>query len=720
MKSFKLFLSAARVLSAFLFFAVSLPAAPVSFEAAEGVARKHLERGRGGKIKQTVASARHKATAAAPYFVFEKEGGGFIIVSADNVATPILGETFGGAFDRGGMPPALVWLLGNYERQIEEAVKNGAAQDEETKKRWEEAAKGSGLRKAAAGEPLQLLSTAWAQGEPYNLKTPVDPDSGRNSLTGCVATAMAQIMRYWRHPDTGRFESERYYTGTKRILVPPVSFNARYDYGNMLDSYPSASGGTAAQRDAVATLAYHSGVSVKMDYAADESTAYDKSAASALARYFDYDSAGIRYVDSDEFSGWQNDWKELVIGQIENNSPVYYSGKGAAGGAVGTVLDSAYFSISNTYSASGYYTVNHRGVNLTRQFGAGGIPDGNITLQVVTKRGGGAWTPAGETRSVSVSFWDCAEGVTSIGNQAFYELALLASVSIPGSVVSIGESAFYMCNSLASVRFPDSVTSIGYDAFYGCQSLTSVTFPNNAAVTVGYGAFSDCTGLTLIVIPDSAASIKFDTDSGVGGGVFDGCAGLKSIICLSPAPPEKVDNQLFYGVDMSKICLYIPPNGVDTYKSVYCVKEYLCWNEFGCIKPAETYVSIAVADRVIPQTRPPKETVAAAPINRLTAEFAAGPNPAGKSSGAVNFFRQGSRVKPAALLIFDAAGNAVNKIAINDNAAGSNINNRRVVGTWDLKDAKGRPVGAGTYLARGALTAKDGKKEKVSELIFLR
>jgi hypothetical protein len=108
-----------------------------------------LERARGGKIKQTVAPARHKAKSATPYFVFEKDGGGFIIVSADDAATPILGETFGGTFDEGGMPPALVWLLGTYERQIEEAAKSGAAQDEETRTRWEEAAKGSGLRKAA-------------------------------------------------------------------------------------------------------------------------------------------------------------------------------------------------------------------------------------------------------------------------------------------------------------------------------------------------------------------------------------------------------------------------------------------------------------------------------------------------------------------------------------------------------------------------------------------
>jgi len=92
----------------------------------------------------------------------------------------------------------------------------------------------------------------------------------------------------------------------------------------------------------------------------------------------------------------------------------------------------------------------------------------------------------------------------------------------------------------------------------------------------------------------------------------------------------------------------------------------------------------------------------------LTSEFTAGPNPVARSSGNVNFFRQGKWIESATLTIFDASGNVVNRIKITDNALDGQ--SRREVGSWDLKDAKGRPVSEGTYLVRGTVTASDGIK----------
>ena len=97
------------------------------------------------------------------------------------------------------------------------------------------------------------------------------------------------------------------------------------------------------------------------------------------------------------------------------------------------------------------------------------------------------------------------DGVTSVGQYAFYDCSSLTSVTIPNSVTSIGEFAFNGCSSFTSVTIPNSVTSIGEYAFNGCSSLTSVTIPNSVT-SIGDGAFSYCSNLTSITIPNSVTS----------------------------------------------------------------------------------------------------------------------------------------------------------------------------------------------------------------------
>ena len=111
-------------------------------------------------------------------------------------------------------------------------------------------------------------------------------------------------------------------------------------------------------------------------------------------------------------------------------------------------------------------------------------------------------------------------GVTSIGNYAFYYCSGLTSVTIPNSVESIGEWAFRGCSGLTSVTIPNSVTSIGWGAFMDCSGLTSVTIPNSVTSIAG-SAFMDCSGLTSLTIGNSVTSI--------GNQAFEGCSGLTSI-----------------------------------------------------------------------------------------------------------------------------------------------------------------------------------------------
>jgi hypothetical protein len=126
--------------------------------------------------------------------------------------------------------------------------------------------------------------------------------------------------------------------------------------------------------------------------------------------------------------------------------------------------------------------------------------------------------------------------------------------------------------------------------------------------------------------------------------------------------------------------------------------------------------AVAASNRVVPSAPPAVGFVAVAPATVVAGEVFAGPNPVPKHT-AVSFFRVGRAIAGGKLTVFDGMGNRVVTIPLRDKnaAAGS----KRVVGTWNLKDAGGRPVAAGTYAVRGAVTAKDGTREKVSTLVTL-
>ena len=124
------------------------------------------------------------------------------------------------------------------------------------------------------------------------------------------------------------------------------------------------------------------------------------------------------------------------------------------------------------------------------------------------------------------------DGVTSIGNSAFFGCSSLTSVTIPDSVTSIGNVAFCNCSSLTSITISDSVTSIEESTFYGCSSLTSITIPSSVT-SIGDHAFCNCSSLTSITISDSVTSIGNDA--------FYGCSNLKTISLSCKSSLKKSD-----------------------------------------------------------------------------------------------------------------------------------------------------------------------------------
>ena len=173
---------------------------------------------------------------------------------------------------------------------------------------------------------------------------------------------------------------------------------------------------------------------------------------------------------------------------------------------------------------------------LKKYLGTGGdvtIPDG------VTSIGDSAFYECEKLKSITIP-----DSVTSIGGEAFYGCEKLTSIIIPDGVTSIGNSAFRWCENLTSITIPDGVTSIGVSAFEGCKKLTSITIPGSVT-SIGDSAFYGCGKLTSITIPDSVLSI--------GEKAFYGCQNLISITI--PTSVKNIGKSAFDGCESLRICI---------------------------------------------------------------------------------------------------------------------------------------------------------------------
>jgi hypothetical protein len=163
-----------------------------------------------------------------------------------------------------------------------------------------------------------LIKTTWGLSAPYNNMTPLDGD--RHSAVGCNAVAVAQIMNFYKHPVRGNGQSEPYTTTTLGIEMPSVNFNVAYDWDNMLNTYRSdGTGSTEQQKNAVATLMYHAGVSVQMNYTASGSGAGSARIPRALTTFFGYDKS-ILWRDRSFYD--DAEWDKMLREQLDAGLPV--------------------------------------------------------------------------------------------------------------------------------------------------------------------------------------------------------------------------------------------------------------------------------------------------------------------------------------------------------------------------------------------------------------
>ena len=287
-----------------------------------------------------------QATDTPPYYIFNNEDGGFVIVSGDDCATPILGYSNEGSIDLNNMPIQLEELLSAYAAEIQYAIDNNLQATSEVAESWVTYKR---VPKAQTTTTVvnALISTLWNQYPKYNNKCPVDASlssMGGHPSTGCVATAMAQIMKYWEYPKKG-YGTKSYRSEYYGTLSADFGSTA-YDWDNMPLKLSSSTSST--QNNAVATLMYHCGVAVSMSYNCDgrgSSGAYvvdygggRASAEKALKTYFGYASSVTGKIFN-QSTTTTTQWMNMLKTELNNKMPVLYAGDSPSGGGHAFICD---------------------------------------------------------------------------------------------------------------------------------------------------------------------------------------------------------------------------------------------------------------------------------------------------------------------------------------------------------------------------------------------
>ncbi|NLJ81722.1 MAG: T9SS type A sorting domain-containing protein, partial [Bacteroidales bacterium] len=346
------------------------------------------------------------------FYVYNLSNQGFIIVSADDRVEPILGYSLQGDFDLNNIPPALSEMLKVYKNTIDYVITNNIPAGAEITQSWQDLISGNiPTRKSSSVDPL--IETRWGQSgrkyssvfyELYNNMCPYDTDKSELTLTGCVATAMAQIMRYWKYPSIGM--GSHFYTHTKYGPLYADFESVHYDYDSMPVQLNNLS--TTGQIDAVATVMYQCGVSVDMKYGVDGSSSslleWTKGARSgeyALKTNFGfYNAKGIKKENYTE-----SQWVAILKTELNESRPVLYRGESSSGGHA-FICDGydannkfhmnwgwegyldGYFTITSLNPGTSSYNNNQGAIIGVQPLGVEITPDANNIIYVTTTGSG--------------------------------------------------------------------------------------------------------------------------------------------------------------------------------------------------------------------------------------------------------------------------------------------------------------------------------------------
>lgn len=289
----------------------------------------------------------------ACFYIFNCADRAFILMGADDRCVPVLGYSANGSFDETNAPENMRSWIEEYRQSIEAGIRADIPENPETLKRWKQLLTGGPVTAPKSDD--YLLETTWEQGNGYNNYCPTM--NGQHVVVGCVATAMAQIIRYWRYPSRG-FGRTSYGHSVYGILA--VDFDTTdYDYSLMPVKIRRST--PMSQRDMISRLCYHCGVTVKMEYQHAGHTSGSGAQSSRVPtglKHFGY--TDTRFLDRTMYN--DSVWGNLMRTEIDARRPVYYSGSSNDGGHAfvldGYNTDSLYhFNWGWGGSSDGFYTL---------------------------------------------------------------------------------------------------------------------------------------------------------------------------------------------------------------------------------------------------------------------------------------------------------------------------------------------------------------------------
>lgn len=339
------------ILSLSLCLGVAASAAPISPQQALDRLRTSVP----AKLKSQVSKSEPKLVFTGlvdskpmTYLFSKGENAGFLLLSADDNAYPLLGysDSMTLPASPADYPPGFSYWITVMSQQIAACADDAAGGNEIL---------------ATQFEPIKpMVTTHWNQDAPFNNDC---PEVGtRRCYTGCVATALSQILKYHNYPATGTGSHSYQWTPDEGSAAQTLSYDyasASFLWDEMIDNYGRESGASEAAKAQVANLMYACGVAVDMHYGTSESGASTTLVAPAMIEYFNYDKGVTQYY-RDYYT--LDEWNQLVYNQLKDYGPVQYSGFSNEGG---------HSFVCDGYDGNGYFHIN---------WGWGGMSDGYFLL----------------------------------------------------------------------------------------------------------------------------------------------------------------------------------------------------------------------------------------------------------------------------------------------------------------------------------------------------
>lgn len=345
-------------------------AGPRSFQQAKEIALRQAAQLGISMDETSSAKAKSKRVKSVSgevpaYYVFPNgEGKGFTVVSGDDRLPEVVGYSDKGTYDEENLPSNYVGFMKAYEEmvgQLDNGDSRASASIAEAK-----ALRSSGYQQPAVA-PL-LGNIQWNQMIPYNNMCPMYNSTNR-SVTGCVATAMAQVMMYYQYPKILQANIPAYVSRTNHLSIPQINQGETYDWANMLPKYASYEplNYTDAQATAVAKLMYHCGAACEMDYGPSSGANVTPA---ILSTYFGYDSDLMQDLNRDVFT--LAEWSQIMDKELSARRPILYSGRSSDGG---------HEFVCDGTDGNGLYHIN---------WGWGGYQDGYFDVTILNPDKGGA------------------------------------------------------------------------------------------------------------------------------------------------------------------------------------------------------------------------------------------------------------------------------------------------------------------------------------------